>query len=211
MRLQVYSESLNPPLALNPLSDPFFFSHQAPVSQALPVQLAKPSQVHHQHATTATKNPLSYPSMYTSYSVPQPATFTQVPVSQVITLTALPLMQQTLSTQVPAAQAFSTSHEASNDFARTLAITITANQVPIREPEVFKGDPLKYNDWKLSFCTLIDRNNVPTQEKLFFLRKYVVVSANRAIEGHFLVGTGTAYRAAWDILEDTFGNPFIVA
>ena len=84
-RLQVYSESLNPPLALNPLSDPFFFSHQAPVSQALPVQLAKPSQVHHQHATTATKNPLSYPSMYTSYSVPQPATFTQVPVSQVIT------------------------------------------------------------------------------------------------------------------------------
>lgn len=34
--------------------------------------------------------------------------------------------------------------------------------------------------------------------------------AKRAIEGHFVVGTETAYRAAWDILEDRFGNPFIV-
>lgn len=58
---------------------------------------------------------------------------------------------------------------------------------------------------------MIDRKNLPTQEKLFFLRKYVGGSAKRAIEGHFLVGTETAYHAAWNILEDRFGNPFIVA
>ncbi|XP_035530714.1 uncharacterized protein LOC118337722 [Morone saxatilis] len=210
-RLQVYSESLHPPLTLNPLIDPFFPSHQAPVSQALPAQQAKPSQVHRPHEVTAPQNPLPYPSMYTSHLVPQPATFNQVPVSQVITPAALPLMQQAPPTQVSATQAFSTSHEVSNDFVRTLAEAITANRVPIPEPEVFKGDPLKYNDWKLSFCTLIDRKNLPTQEKLFFLRKYVGGSAKRAIEGHFLVGTETAYLAAWDILEDRFGNPFIVA
>lgn len=120
-------------------------------------------------------------------------------------------MQQAPTTQAPATQTFLTSHEASNDLVRTLAEAITANRVPIPEPEVFKGDPLKYNDWKLSFFTLIDRKNLLTQEKLFFLRKYVGGSAKRAIEGHFLVGTETAYRAAWDILEDRFGNPFIVA
>lgn len=172
-RLQVYSESVDPPLALNPLMDPFFPSYQASVSQARPAQQAKPSQV--------------------------------------ITPTALPLMQQVPTTQAPATQALLNSHEASNDLVRTLAEAITANRVPIPEPEVFKGDPLKYNDWKLSFFTLIDRKNVLTQEKLFFLRKYVGGSAKRAIEGHFLVGTETAYRAAWDILEDRFGNSFIVA
>lgn len=215
-RLQVYSESVDPPLAHNPLIEPFFPSYQAPASQALPVQHTKPSQVYHPHEVAATKNPLLYPSMYTSCSVPQPTTF-----SQVITPTALPLMQQTTTTlplmqqapitQAPAIQTFLTSHEASNDLVRTLAEAITANRVPIPEPEVFKGDPLKYNDWKLSFFTLIDRKNLLAQEKLFFLRKYVGGSAKRAIEGHFLVGTETAYRAAWDILEDRFGNPFIVA
>lgn len=40
-RLQVYSESLHPPLTLNPLIDPSFPSHQAPVSQAFPAQQAK--------------------------------------------------------------------------------------------------------------------------------------------------------------------------
>ncbi len=210
-RLQVYSETVDPPLSLNPSVDPFFPSYQVPVSQALPAQPARPSQVRHPHEVKATKNPLLNPSMYTSCSVPQPATFSQIPVSQVYTPTALPLMQQASTTQAPATQAFLTSHEASNDLVRTLAEAITANRVPIPEPEIFKGDPLKYNDWKLSFFTLIDRKNLQAQEKLFFLRKYVGGSAKRAIEGHFLVGTETAYRAAWDILEDRFGNPFIVA
>ena len=145
-RLQIYSESLHPPLALNPLIDPFFPPHQAPVPQALPAQRAKPSQVHCPHEVTTPQNPLSYPSTYTSHLVPQPATFTQVPASQVITPAALPLMQQAPPTQVPATQAFPTSHEAPNDLVRTLAEAITANRVPIPEPEVFKGDPLKYND-----------------------------------------------------------------
>lgn len=150
-----------------------------------------------------------FPSYQASVSQARPAQ--QAKPSQVITPTALPLMQQVPTTQAPATQALLNSHEASNDLVRTLAEAITANRVPIPEPEVFKGDPLKYNDWKLSFFTLIDRKNLLTQEKLFFFCKYVGGSAKRAIEGHFLVGTETAYRAAWDILEDRFGNPFIVA
>lgn len=210
-RLQVYSESHNPPLTLNPLSDPFVPSQQALLSESLPAQQSRPTEVHHPHQVTVNKT--SLPCMHSSHCGPQPATFTQVPVSQVTTPTTHVLMSQALSTQVPTTQTVPSNapHEASNDLVRTLAEAITANRVPIPEPEVFKGDPLKYNDWKLSFCTLIDRKNLPTQEKLFFLRKYVGGTAKRAIEGHFLATTETAYCAAWDILEDRFGNPFIIA
>lgn len=97
-----------------------------------------------------------------------------------------------------------------SDLVKALAEAITANRIPIPEPVVFSGDPLTYNDWKLSFQTLIDRKNLPAQEKLFFLRKYVSGSAKKAIEGHFLIGTEAAYIAAWKVLEDRFGNPFVV-
>jgi len=88
------------------------------------------------------------------------------------------------------------NEEASIDLVKTLAEAITANRIQTPEPAVFTGDPLQYNDWKLSFQTLVDRKNLPVQEKLFFLRKYVGGSAKKAIEGHFLAGTDVAYCAA---------------
>lgn len=93
---------------------------------------------------------------------------------------------------------------------RALAEAISANRIPIPEPAVLSGEPLKYNDWKHSFQTLIGCKNLPAQEKLFFPRKYVSGPAKKAIEGHFLVGTEAAYMAAWNSLEDRFGNPFVV-
>lgn len=159
--------SLNPTLALNPLSPPFF-------SQQV----------------TSTQVPVSHQdnNMQSLYSQETP--ITQVPTTLSVT--------------------FNNSHDASNDLVRTLAEAITANRIPIPESAICTGDPLKYNDWKLSFLTLIDHKNLPTQEKLFFLRKYVDGPAKGAIEGHFLVGTEAAYHAAWNTLEDRFGNPFII-
>ncbi len=98
-----------------------------------------------------------------SYS-PQRFPFTQAHVSQ--------------------SDALATSSEASNDLVKALAEAITANRIPIPEPAVFSGEPLKYTDCKLFFRTLIDRKNLPAQEKLFFLRKYVSGPAKKAIEGH---------------------------
>ncbi|XP_065140047.1 uncharacterized protein [Paramisgurnus dabryanus] len=149
----------------------------------------------------------SYPNI--PISLPQPQRLAQV---------TAPLYQPSCSPQrVPITTAhisqstkFVDPNEASNDLVKALAEAITANRIPIPEPVVFSGDPLTYNDWKLSFQTLIDRKNLPAQEKLFFLRKYVSGPVKRAIEGHFLVGTETAYTAAWNILNDRFGNPFVV-
>ncbi|KAG1925738.1 hypothetical protein F2P79_025333 [Pimephales promelas] len=111
---------------------------------------------------------------------------------------------------IPQSPSLLAPNEASNDLVKAIAEAITANRIPVPEPVIFSGDPLKYNDWKLSFQTLIDRKNLPPQEKLYFLRKYVAGPAKRAIEGHFVAGTEIAYMAAWNILDDRFGNPFVV-
>lgn len=54
----------------------------------------------------------------------------------------------------------------SSDFVSALAEAMSANRLPVPEPVVFTGDPLKFKDWRLSFETLIDRKNIPKNKKL---------------------------------------------
>lgn len=155
------------------------------------------SVLHSQIKQNSSYLPLSFPNVYSKSFFPSQVaarTSYQAPLQASVTQTAAPSMEQV----------------ATIDLVKTLAEAITANRIPIPEPAVFTGDPLQYNDWKLSFQTLVDRKNLPIQEKLFFLRKYVGGSAKKAIEGHFLVGTDSAYLAAWETLEDRFGNPFVI-
>ncbi len=94
---------------------------------------------------------------------------------------------------------------------RVFAESISASRLPIPEPTTFCGEPLSFGDWKVSFQTLIDRKNILGEEKLYYLRKYVSGTAKKAIDSYFLLGTESAYRAAWIILEERYGNPFLVA
>ncbi|XP_034088632.1 uncharacterized protein LOC117557059 [Gymnodraco acuticeps] len=94
---------------------------------------------------------------------------------------------------------------------RALAESISASRLPVPEPTTFSGDPLRLNDWKVSFRTLVDRKNIPAEEKIYYLRKYVGGPAKKAIESYFLLGTESAYHAAWTILEERYGNPFLIA
>lgn len=66
--------------------------------------------------------------------------------------------------------------------------------------------PLKYNDWKLSFETLTD--HFQDKEKVYYLHRYVSGQAKKALECYFLLRIESAYVAAWEILEDRYGNPF---
>ncbi|KAJ8375829.1 hypothetical protein SKAU_G00064090 [Synaphobranchus kaupii] len=94
---------------------------------------------------------------------------------------------------------------------RVFAESISASRLPVPEPTTFNGDPLRFNDWKVSFQTLIDRKNIPAEEKIYYLQKYVGGTAKKAVESYFLLGTGSAYCAAWAILEERYGNPFLIA
>lgn len=95
--------------------------------------------------------------------------------------------------------------------AEAIAESINTSRLPVPEPPMFSGDPMRYKDWKMSFLTLIGRKNIPVNEKIYYLRKYVTGAARKAIESYFLVGTEKAYDAAWEILEERYGNSFVVA
>ncbi|XDV25278.1 hypothetical protein PO909_029222 [Leuciscus waleckii] len=112
-------------------------------------------------------------------------------------------------TSIP--QAMTTSNESTSELIKVLAGPLSANRIPVPEPSVFSGDPLQYNDWKLSFETLINQKNLQDKEKIYYLRRYVSGQAKKALNGYFLLGTESAYVAAWEILEERYGNPFTIA
>ncbi|KAL7874936.1 hypothetical protein SRHO_G00059060 [Serrasalmus rhombeus] len=95
--------------------------------------------------------------------------------------------------------------------AEAIAESINTSRLPVPEPPIFSGDPIRYKDWKMSFLTLIGRKNIPVNEKIYYLRKYVTGAAKKAIESYFLVGTEEAYYSTWEILEERYGNSFVVA
>lgn len=72
---------------------------------------------------------------------------------------------------------------------RVLAESVVANRLPVPDPAVSNGDPLRYNDWKLSIHTLIDRKNIPGEEKIYYLQKFIGGPAKKAIENYFMLGT----------------------
>lgn len=78
-------------------------------------------------------------------------------------------------------------------------------------PSVFRGDPLKYSNWKLLFETLTDQKNIQNKEKLYYLLRYLGGQEEKALNGYFLLGTETTYAAAWEVLEERYGDPFTTA
>ncbi|XP_057709746.1 uncharacterized protein LOC130927761 [Corythoichthys intestinalis] len=97
------------------------------------------------------------------------------------------------------------------ELVKVIAESISCSRLPVPEPAMFSGDPLRYKDWKNSFKTLIDRKNIPAEEKTYYLRKYVSGPARKAIESYFLLGTESAYNAAWAVLDERYGNPFLIS
>ncbi|XP_067369271.1 uncharacterized protein [Channa argus] len=97
------------------------------------------------------------------------------------------------------------------ELVKVLAEAISANRLPIPEPAVFYGDPLKFAHWKASFQTLIEQKNIPTSEKIFFLQRYIGGPAREALEGYFLIGSEESYDAAWKMLSERYGHPFVIA
>lgn len=102
------------------------------------------------------------------------------------------------------------ANDVTAELVKALAGAINASRIPVPEPSIFGGDILRYSDWKLSFHTLIDQKNIPENEKIFYLQRYVSGQAKGALDGYFLLGTESAYVAAWKILDERYGNPFSV-
>lgn len=64
--------------------------------------------------------------------------------------------QPAVMTQATAKEQLATSAHQENStvaLAEAIAESINASRVPVPEPFIFTGDPLKYKDWKMSFQT----------------------------------------------------------
>ncbi|XP_073718035.1 uncharacterized protein [Misgurnus anguillicaudatus] len=94
--------------------------------------------------------------------------------------------------------------------AQAIASSLTLSRLPVPEPTVFSGDPLKFIDWRISFLALIDQKPLPASEKMFYLKNYLAGEARKAVEGFFFHNSEQAYKGAWAVLQDRYGSPFIV-
>ncbi|XP_063052707.1 uncharacterized protein LOC134447256 [Engraulis encrasicolus] len=102
------------------------------------------------------------------------------------------------------------TNQAEVNLAQEIANSFTLSRLPIPEPAVFTGDPLKFIDWQLSFYALIDQRSLPVAEKMLYLKNYLAGEARKAVEGFFYRNAEDAYQGAWAVLQDRYGSPFIV-
>ncbi|CAI5683011.1 unnamed protein product [Oreochromis niloticus] len=103
-----------------------------------------------------------------------------------------------------------TMTQESVSLAQAIASSLSMNRLPVPEPATFSGDPLQFTDWKMSFMNLIDRKPLPASEKMFYLKNYLAGEARKAVGGFFYQDSENAYKGAWKVLEDRYGNPFII-
>ena len=89
--------------------------------------------------------------------------------------------------------------------------SINLSRLPVPEPPQFGGDPLQYTAWKASFGALIESRRIPASERMHYMKQYLKGEAREAVEALFYFDTETAYSHARQILEERYGNPFLIA
>ncbi|XP_070195581.1 uncharacterized protein [Littorina saxatilis] len=97
------------------------------------------------------------------------------------------------------------------NLVEALARAITSSRLPIPEPPIFTGDSLQYPDWSFSFTSLIENKGVPPEERIHFLKRYLGGPAKEAVSGFFMLRSKDAYQRARDILEQRFGNSYVIS
>lgn len=88
--------------------------------------------------------------------------------------------------------------------------SMALSRLPVPEPSVFSGDPLKFTEWSTSFRALIERRCSNPADRLFYLQKYIDGEARSALEGSFFRKDEQAYQQAWEKLNSRYGHSFVV-
>ena len=133
---------------------------------------------------------------------------------------SLPTVTQNSETSVSAAKsladgkcsnATTATEQGLIELAKTLADQVNLSRLPPPEPNIFAGDPIQYPAWKAAFNTLIGQRKIPPGEKLYYLKRYLGGSVRQVVENYFLLSIDDAYDNAKALLEERYGDPFIVA
>ncbi|XP_063968310.1 uncharacterized protein LOC129267694 [Lytechinus pictus] len=107
----------------------------------------------------------------------------------------------------PSAQVLGTSDQ----LAATILDQMSLNHLPPPEPPVFDGSSLQYPTWKRSYDLLIERKNIRTEDKFYYLLKYLKGQPLQLVQGYSLLGDAFSYAAAKQALESRYGDPFVLS
>ena len=106
-------------------------------------------------------------------------------------LLATPFIPQHATLPKPTAEDAGVAQEAV--LTQAMANSFALSRLPVPEPSIFTGDPLKFIDWKVSFKPLIDQKPLPASEKMLYLKSCL------AVEGFFYCNSEDAYHGAWAV------------
>lgn len=84
-----------------------------------------------------------------------------------------------LDTGVSLFQSQPSSQSVTANLAEAIASSLSLNRLPVPEPTMFTGDPLKFVDFQMSFTTLIDRKPISASEKMLYLKSYLSGEARK--------------------------------
>ena len=112
---------------------------------------------------------------------------------------------------VSKSQPTSTTQQSLIELAKSLADQVSLNRLPPPEPSIFYGDPIQYPAWKAAFKTLIDQRCIPAAEIIYYLKRYIGGSVKQVVENYFLLSSDNAYDDARHLLDERYGDPFVIA
>lgn len=95
--------------------------------------------------------------------------------------------------------------------ANSLAQQMSLSRLPPPEPNIFYGDPLKYPGWKVAFQGLFEQRQIPVTERIHYLKKYIGGPVKDVIGNYFLVTTSDSFEEAKSLLDQRYGDPFIIS
>ena len=86
------------------------------------------------------------------------------------------------------------------------------SRLPLTQPDVFDGrDSLQFPVWKMTFDSLINHGSMSATDKLNLLNRFVGGEAKIAIQGYLLLPPSEAFKAAYNLLLERYGDSFNIA
>ena len=68
-----------------------------------------------------------------------------------------------------------------------------------------------YPSWRSAFSALIDNHNIPNEQRIHYLKRYLGGDAEACVTSFLLIPTGESYKEALSLIDKRFGNPFVIA
>ena len=103
------------------------------------------------------------------------------------------------------------SQSVEHSWMQRLDDTMKRSQLPKLELSVFRGDPLNFQQWMVSFEKVIEESTSDATHRLHYLLQFTSGEANVIVSGFALDQSHESYSNAKMELKREFGNPIILA